>query len=158
MSSPWSEGMPSVSVLGLLLPGGIGLVLNVVHLATVSRSGGRRLRAGYFPSCKRQQQIVAKFSTFKWVSVGCVGCLKAGWKKALGCGWLWLWETPAPSTASLVLGCLWLLFPTAVGPPLAGAWAAGISSPKKPAADRFGGASRHGTLRRSLWLTAAWPA
>ena len=32
----------------------------------------------YFPSYKWEQQIVAKFSTFKWVSVGCSWCLKAG--------------------------------------------------------------------------------
>lgn len=35
---------------------------------------------------KWEQQIVAKFSTVKWVSVGCSWCLKAG-KRASRCGW-----------------------------------------------------------------------
>lgn len=37
-----------------------------------------------FPSRSQEQQIVTKFSTLKWVSVGCSACLS--WKKALCVG------------------------------------------------------------------------
>lgn len=37
-----------------------------------------------FPSHSQEEQIVTKFSTLKWVSVGCSACLS--WKKALRVG------------------------------------------------------------------------
>lgn len=55
-----------------------------VHLATLFQSKRRVPKELCFPSHSQEQQIVAKFSTLKWVSAGCSGCLS--WKKALRVG------------------------------------------------------------------------
>lgn len=106
LSLPWFRRILSISVLRplLLCSGWTWCIIENCPLTNTPFQSRRQVpKWFYFPFCKWEQQIVARFSTFQWVSIGCLGYFKTGKRPCDVGGNELCWRLVSPVQPLLIL-------------------------------------------------------